>query len=264
MGASTPSHLVIAAADIAGELGDLVCDLPLQNRDGTPRADPGRPILARNKVRHIGEPVAFVVAETLEQAKDASERIGVAYDALPVVVESMAAAVPGAPQLFDDVADNLCFDWEYGDAEEMERMLDGAAHVTRLTFAIERLAMSPIEPRAAIGVWDADAKRHVLHATTQSADYVRRHLAEYVFKIDPAGIRVLTPDVGGPSASNTAPTPSTPWCCTRRGALNGPCAGPASDPRHSFPMPRRATTPSTALSPWTMTEKYWGSISRRQ
>ena len=189
--------LVIAAADIAGELGDLVCDLPLQNRDGTSRADPGRPILARNKVRHIGEPVAFVVAETLEQAKDASERISVAYHALPVVVESMAAAVPGSPQLFDDVTDNLCFDWEYGDAEEMERMLDGAAHVTRLTFAIERLAMSPIEPRAAIGVWDADAKRHVLHATTQSADYVRRHLAEYVFKIDPAGIRVLTPDVGG-------------------------------------------------------------------
>ena len=189
--------LVIAAADIAGELGDLVCDLPLQNRDGTPRADPGRPILARGEVRHIGEPVAFVVAETLEQAKDAAERIYVTYDALPVVVQSSTAAEPGAAQLFDDVADNLCFDWEYGDAGEMDRTLAGAAHVTRLTFAIERLAMSPIEPRAAIGVWDADAKRHILHATTQSADYVRRHLAEHVFKIDPAHIRVLTPDVGG-------------------------------------------------------------------
>ena len=189
--------LVIAAADVAGELGDLVCDLSLQNRDGTPRADPGRPILARDKVRHIGEPVAFVVAETLEQAKDAAEHISVAYDELPVVMESPAAAEPGAPQLFDDVADNLCFDWEFGDAEEMDRTLANAAHVTRLTFAIERLAMSPIEPRGAIGVWDEDAKRHVLHATTQSADYVRRHLAENIFRIDPERIRVLTPDVGG-------------------------------------------------------------------
>ena len=189
--------LVIAAADIAGELGDLVCDLPLQNRDGTPRADPGRPILAHGKVRHIGEPVAFVVAGTLEQAQDAAERISVAYDELPVVTGSTAAAEPGAPQLFDDVADNLCFDWEYGDADEMERTFASAAHVTRLTFAIERLAMSPIEPRAAVGVWDAKVNRHILHATTQSADYVRRHLAKNVFRIDPAQIRVLTPDVGG-------------------------------------------------------------------
>jgi len=189
--------LVIAAADVAGELGDLVCDLPLQNRDGTPRAEPGRPILARDKVRHIGEPVAFVVAETLEQAKDAAERINVTYDALPVVVESLTAAEPGAAQLFDDVAGNLCFDWEYGDAAEMDRTLAGAAHIARQTFAIERLAMSPIEPRAAVGLWDVSTKRHVLHATTQSADYVRRHLAKHVFRVDPAQIRVLTPDVGG-------------------------------------------------------------------
>ena len=189
--------LVLSGAAIEGVLGEMACELPLQNRDGTPRADPRRPILARDKVRHVGEAVAVVVAESLEQAKDAAERISVTYEELAVVIDARAASKPGAPQLFDDVAENLCFDWEYGDADAIQTLLESEALTTRLTLHIERLAMSPIEPRAAIGQWDMEDERYVLHATTQSADYVRRVLAEYVFKTDPGNIRVLTPDVGG-------------------------------------------------------------------
>lgn len=199
--------LAISGADIGSELGDLYCDLPLENRDGTQRAHPTRPVLARDRVRHVGEGVALIVAESLGQAKDAAERISIDCEPLPAVVDADAANAAGAPQLFEEVPGNLCFDWEYGDAEETRQIFSKAAHVTRQTFTIQRLAMSPIETRAAVGMWDSKASRYVLHATTQSADYTRRLLAEQVFGIDPETIHVLTPDVGGAFGVKHGPYP---------------------------------------------------------
>src|ERR1700732_3663559 len=109
--------LVLTGEDVTkADFGDVPCLVPLENRDGTPRGDTPRPMLAQGRVRHVGDPVALVVAETLEQAKDAAELIEVDYEILPSVVDPVLATRPGAPVLFDDVPDNIALDWGLGDA----------------------------------------------------------------------------------------------------------------------------------------------------
>src|SRR3972149_1178138 len=97
------------------KIGDLPCTVPLQNRDGSDRADPPRPALAHGRVRHVGDPIAFVVAESLTAARDAAERIDVDYDDLDAVGDIRAASAPGAPLVWDDVPGNRCFDWGMGE-----------------------------------------------------------------------------------------------------------------------------------------------------
>src|SRR5690242_16636398 len=105
--------LILTGEDVVKDgLGDVPCDAPLTNRDGTPRHDTPRPVLAVGKVRHVGQPVAFIVAETLNQARDAAEAIEVEYEMLPAVVDARAALEPEAPQLFDTIPGNLVFDWD--------------------------------------------------------------------------------------------------------------------------------------------------------
>ena len=116
--------------------------------------EPPRPLLAQGKVRHVGDPVAVVVAETREQAKDAAELIQVRYKELPAVVASDEAIKPGSPQLFDAAANNLCFDWHIGDKAAVDTAFASAHHVTRLELFNNRLVSNPMEPRAALGELD--------------------------------------------------------------------------------------------------------------
>src|SRR5215470_19427885 len=127
--------LVQTGEDVAADgLGDVPCMTPLTNRDGSPRRDTPRPILAARRVRHVGEPVAFVVAETLAQARDAAEAIVVDYAELPAVVDVRAATASGAPQLFEHIPNNILFDWDNDvcDFAATEAAFAGAAHVTSL------------------------------------------------------------------------------------------------------------------------------------
>ncbi|MCS6920961.1 MAG: molybdopterin-dependent oxidoreductase, partial [Elioraea sp.] len=189
---------VFTGAELAAAgLGPVPCAIPLKNRDGTPRADTPRPALAVDRVRHVGDPVAFVVAETLKAAKDGAEAVVVDYEPLPAVTDLAAAHEPGAPLVWEGVPGNLCFDWEIGDRAETERLFAEAAHVTRLTVINNRVVVASMEGRVAIGEYDAKTERFTLHANTQGAWLVKRLLAEEVFRLPQDRFRVITNDVGG-------------------------------------------------------------------
>jgi carbon-monoxide dehydrogenase large subunit len=193
--------LVLTGEDVKAEgLGDVPCSVPLQSRDGNSRHDTPRPVLAVDKVRHAGQPVALVVAETLLQAQDAAEAIEIDYDALPAVTDGRAALAKDAPQLFDGIPGNLVFDWdnETSDFAAVDAAFAKATHVTTLEIVNNRVIANSMEPRNAIGDWDATSGRPVLHAGTQGSHIVRDTLAEVVLKMPKEKLRVITPpNVGG-------------------------------------------------------------------
>jgi carbon-monoxide dehydrogenase large subunit len=197
-----PGVLAILTGEdvMADGLGDLPCLVPLQNRDGSPRHDTPRPALAVGKVRHVGEPVALVVAETLNQARDAAEAVTVDYQELPAVVDAQAAMAPGAPQLFEGIPGNVVFDWDNDvcDFAATEAAFAQAAHVTSLEMVNNRVVANSMEPRNAIGDYDPARGRPVLHTGTQGSHFVRDPLAENVLKLPKEQVRVVTPpNVGG-------------------------------------------------------------------
>jgi carbon-monoxide dehydrogenase large subunit len=183
----------------ADGLGDVPCSTPLVSRDGKPRHDTPRPILAQGKVRHVGQPVALVVAQTLAQARDAAEAIEVDYESLPAVTEAKDALAPGAPQLFDHVPGNLLFDWDNdtGDAKATEAAFAKAAHVVNLELINNRVVANSMEPRNAIAEYDPASSRSTLHTATQGPHFVRDTLAEAVLKLPKDKVRVITGNVGG-------------------------------------------------------------------
>ena len=187
---------VITGADIEARGGNaLPCAIPMENRDGSEGINPLRPVLCTDRVRHVGDNVAFVVAETLAQAKDAAELVEVDYESLPVVADTESAAAAGQPLVHDDVPGNLSFDWEFGDRAAVEAALARAAHVTRLRVINNRLVANAIEPRAAIAEWDA-ATGVTLHACTQGG-WLWTDILAGVLKVARDKVRILTPDVGG-------------------------------------------------------------------
>ena len=189
---------VFTAADLAAQgIGPVSCAIPMKNRDGSPRADAPRGLLAEGVVRHVGDPVAFVVAETPEAAKDAAEAVAVEYDVLAACVDLATATDPGQPQVWDNVPGNVCFDWEKGDREATEALFARAAHVTRLTVVNNRVVVASMEGRAARAEYEPGAGKWTLHAGTQGSWHVRDMLAKDVFKVAPEKFRVVTPDVGG-------------------------------------------------------------------
>jgi carbon-monoxide dehydrogenase large subunit len=195
-------RLILTGEDVVQDgLGDLPCLVPLNNRDGSPRHDTPRPALAVGKVRHVGQPVALVVADTLNQARDAAEAIEVEYDTLPAVVDARAALEPGAAQVFDTIPGNLVFDWDNDmcDFAATDAAFAKAAHVTRIEMVNNRVVANSMEPRNAIGDWDAASGHPVLHTGTQGSHFVRDPLGENVLKLpEKEKLRVITPpNVGG-------------------------------------------------------------------
>ena len=192
--------LVATGEDVRADgLGDVPCVIPLTNRDGTQRHDTPRPALAVGKVRHVGQPVALVVAETLLAARDAAEAIDIEYDELPAVAEAKDAVKPGAPLLFDDIPNNLVFDWDndMGDAEATAAAFAKAARVVSLELVNNRVVVNSMEPRNAIGDYDQASGRSTLYTATQGPHFVRDPLADIVLKQPKDKLRVITPNVGG-------------------------------------------------------------------
>ena len=196
-----PDVLFVATGeDVAADgLGDIACQTPLVNRDGSPRHDTPRPLLALGKVRYVGQPVAFVVAETLSVARDAAEAIEVDYEPLPVVTDAQDAIAAGAPQLFDHIAGNLVFDWDndMGDAKAAADAFAKAAHVVSLDLVNNRVVANSMEPRNAVADYDPATGRSTLYTATQGPHFVRDPLAEALLKIPKDKLRVITPNVGG-------------------------------------------------------------------
>jgi aerobic carbon-monoxide dehydrogenase large subunit len=189
---------VITAKEWAEEgLGEIPCVIPLKNADGTDRAQTPRGALAEDRVRFVGDPVAFIVAETPQAARDGAEAVMVDYDVLPSATDLATAHEPGAALVWDEVGSNVAFDWETGDKAKAEALVQQAAHVTRLTVVNNRVIVASMEGRAAIAEYDAANEKFTLTCGTQGSWLVKNLLAGNVFKVAPEKIRVITPDVGG-------------------------------------------------------------------
>src|SRR5436190_2531052 len=189
---------VFTGADVEKEgFGDVPCLVPLDNKDGTPRADTSRPMLAKGRVRHVGDPVALVVAETLEQAKDAAELIEVEYAARPHVVGTYEAAQPGAPLVHDNIKNNIVFDWHVGDRGATDAAFAKADRVVTLRLVNQRLVVNSMEPRGAICEYDAKDDRSTLWVSSQGVSMIRPVVADMILKIGSPKLRVRTGDVGG-------------------------------------------------------------------
>ena len=196
---------VHTGADLAG-YGPLKCTVPFKNRDGTPMKGPPRPALTCDKVRFVGDPLACVVAETALQAKDAAEAVAVEIEPLPAVVRPHEAAAPGAPLIHDEAPGNIALDYHYGDADAVAAAFARAAHVTRLELINSRLVVNAIEPRAAIGLYDAASGRFTLHVPTQGVMGMKGSIAD-ILGIEPRQVRILTGNVGGSFGMKAAPFP---------------------------------------------------------
>ena len=189
---------ILTAADLdAAGFGPLRCPMNVPQRDGSPMKTPPRPSLAVGKVRYVGEAVACVVAETAVQAKDAAEAVELDIETLPAVTAPHEALKPGAPQIHDEAPSNLVLDFHYGDAEAVRKAFADAAHVTRLEIVSNRIAVSAMEPRSAIGSYDPDTERWTLHLGCQGVMGIRGALAKDVLKVAPDKVHVLTGNVGG-------------------------------------------------------------------
>ncbi len=184
------------AADLKADgIGGLPCAIPLKNRDGSPRFDPPHPVLAEGVVRHVGDPVAFVVADTQKAARDGAEAITVDYDVLPSVTDLAAAMDAGEPSVWPEAASNICFDWEVGDQAKTDALFAAAAHVTRLTVVNNRVVVNSMEARAALASYEDG--RWTLYANTQGGWVLKSLLGKAVFNVPEEQFRVITPDVGG-------------------------------------------------------------------
>ncbi len=189
---------VLTGADVAADgLGNLPTDPARKRRDGSPAFSTPRPALARERVRHVGDPVALVVAETREQAADAAALVTADYEPLPAVGATAEATRPGVPAVWDEAPDNVAFVWEAGHRDAVARALGAAAHVTRLPFVVTRVAAAPLEPRAAVGEYDRRTGRYALHTGVQMPHGVRALLAEQVLRVPQSHVRVVSGDVGG-------------------------------------------------------------------
>ncbi|MBX6328646.1 MAG: xanthine dehydrogenase family protein molybdopterin-binding subunit [Pseudolabrys sp.] len=196
--AAAPGVLcVLTAADFAAAgWTDLPVPSGLKRRDGAPMYRPRYPILADGVVRWVGDPVAFVVAETAAQAADAAELIAVDYEELPAVTSTAEAMKPGAPRVWEDCPDNVSFVELIGDKAAVDAAFAAAAHVVRGDFVINRVTAATMEPRNAIGDYNAADRRYTLYTALQRPHPVRTDLAR-LMKVPESKIRIVTGDTGG-------------------------------------------------------------------
>jgi len=189
---------IYTGADLVADgIGGLPCAIPLKNRDGSPRAEVPHLALADGEVRHVGDPVAFIVAETQQAARDAAEAVLIDYDLLPSSTDLGATLDADAAAVWPQAPGNVCFDWETGDKARTEALFAEAAHVTRLTVVNNRVVVASMEARAAVAEYDATSERWTLHTNTQGGWTIKSMLAQAVFKVPEERFRVVTPDVGG-------------------------------------------------------------------
>jgi carbon-monoxide dehydrogenase large subunit len=189
---------VLTGAELAADkIGDLICGWLIHSKDGTAMKMAPHPPLARGKACHVGDPVAVVVAETLALARDAAEKVACNFEVLPAVADPAQAQAKGAPQIHDVAPGNTIYQWHLGDADAVAAAFKAARHVTRLDIRNNRLVPNAIEPRAAIGEYDAGNDSFTLWSTTQNPHVARLVISAFVGVAPEHKLRVIAPDVGG-------------------------------------------------------------------
>ncbi len=181
----------------AAKVGGLPCGWLITDVNGQPMKEPPHPLLAQGKVRHVGDQVAVIIAESLNQAKDAAALIEVDYDVLPAVVNAADARKPGAATVHDEVADNTSYVWSIGAQDVVDKAFAAAKHVTTLEFANNRLIPNAIEPRAALAQYARGDDSYTLHVTSQNPHVERLLMTAFVLGLPEHKVRVIAPDVGG-------------------------------------------------------------------
>ena len=182
--------------DVAGDsINGLPCGWLITDTSGQPMKEPAHPILAQGKVRYVGDHVAMVVAETLEQARNAAELVHVNYDVLPAVVDVRDAAK--ATALHEVAPDNHCYKWAIGDKAQVDAAFTKAAHITKLDLINNRLVPNPMEPRAAIGSYNRASEEYTLYVSNQNPHVERLLMTAFVLGLPEHKVRVIAPDVGG-------------------------------------------------------------------
>jgi len=197
--ASAPGVVAIfTGADMAADgIGGLPCGWLINSKDGSAMKEPPHPVLAVERVRHVGDPVAVVIAESLSEARDAAEKINIAYSVEPAVVDVAAAVRPGAPQVWTEAPGNICYDWHLGDGAAVDAAFAKAAKIVKLDLVNNRLIANAMEPRAAIGEFNRATGEHTLYTTSQNPHVIRLLMGAFVLHIPEARLRVVAPDVGG-------------------------------------------------------------------
>lgn len=185
-------------ADLAAAgIGHLPCLAPVKSVDGSPTSATPHPVLAEGVVRYVGDPVAFIAAETIARARDAAEAIEVDYDILPAATDLATATEAGKPQLWDSAPNNTCFNWATGDAAKVDALIGGAAHVARLRVVNNRVVVASMEARASLAEYDAARNHWTITTNTQGSWLIRDVMAKNIFNVPSDNFRVVTPDVGG-------------------------------------------------------------------
>jgi carbon-monoxide dehydrogenase large subunit len=189
---------VFTGADVAADkVGGIPCGWLVKNKDGSNMVEPPHPMLVTDRVRHVGDQVAFVIAETRAQAKAAAQLIEVDYDVLEAVPTVRAAVEEGAPLVWDQAPGNVCFDWHLGDAAAVDQALKTAHKVVEIEVVNNRVVPNAMEPRAAIGHYDIATDSYTLYTTSQNPHVIRLLMGAFVLGIPEHKLRVVAPDVGG-------------------------------------------------------------------
>jgi carbon-monoxide dehydrogenase large subunit len=183
----------IADAGIVGS----ICGWQVDFKNGDTMKEPGHPIMVADKVRHVGDAVALVIAESKNIARDAAGLVEVNYEVLDAVVNPKEAAQDGAPLVHDDVPNNTIYDWELGNKEETDAAFEKAHHITELSYHNQKLVPNAIEPRAALGHFDSNEDKYTLYTTSQNPHLARLVIGAFVLSIPEHKLRVISPDVGG-------------------------------------------------------------------
>jgi aerobic carbon-monoxide dehydrogenase large subunit len=188
---------IFTGADLAeAKVGGLPCGWLITSKDGTPMKEPPHPVLAQGKVRHVGDQVALVVADTYLQARDAAELIEVDYEELTPVIDITTADKAGSA-VHDEVPDNVCYDWGHGSKDAVDAAFAKAAHVTKLSFANNRLIPNAMEPRAANAHYTRHDDAYTLYVANQNPHVERLLMCAFVLGLPESKVRVIAPDVGG-------------------------------------------------------------------
>jgi len=220
--ASMPGVLAVLTGDdyAADGLGQVTGGSPVLRRDGSKMYRPPRPAMTRDRVRHVGQSLALVVAETVNQAKDAAEAIDVEYAPLPAHMSTADANQPGTPALYDDCPDNEPVFAEHGDSVAVDAALGTAAHVVRDNFVVNRVAANTMEPRAVVADYDSGRDHYTIYACLQRPYIWRTVMAKHVFDIPEHKITIIAGDVGGSFGMKGGLYPEVPlvaWASKRVG-----------------------------------------------
>ena len=220
--AAAPGVLAVYTHVDVAALGGIPCLVPRNKADGTPMFSPPNLPLRKDRVRMVGDPVAFVVAETAAGARDAAELIAVDYEPLGSVTRTADARTPGMQPVWDECPDNVCFVFEEGDKAATEAAFAAAHHVTSLDFIVTRVAVAPMEPRACIGEYDGFTGRYTLHTGVQGPHWIRQATAGPILKIAEGDLRVISRDMGGAFGMRSGPYCEYVLCLFAARALGRP------------------------------------------